>query len=47
MAVVRQAVEHRAHGSGVAEELSPVVHGTIRRDSVESRVKLLVIGEVG
>ena len=30
--VVKEAVEHRGDGRGVAEELAPVLHGTVRRE---------------
>jgi hypothetical protein len=45
--VVEETIQQRGDGGGVAEELGPVLHGAIRSDYVESRVKLLVIDEVG
>jgi hypothetical protein len=47
MRVMEEPVEQRGDGGGVAEELAPVFHGAVGRDYVESRVKLLVIDEVG
>ena len=44
--VVEQPIEQRGHGGGIAEELAPILDGPVRGDSVESNVKLLVIGEV-
>jgi hypothetical protein len=37
MAVVEEAVEERGDGRGIAEQLSPVIDRTIRRDRPRMR----------
>jgi hypothetical protein len=34
--MMEQAIEQRGDGGGVAEELAPILDGTVRGDSVES-----------
>ncbi len=44
---VREAVEGAVGEDGIVEEGDPLVDGPVARDSVESPVKLPVLGEAG